>query len=173
MDITQIIADAKEHLLEQGEHIPTLFAEFTDKHVACLIFADLPEVGLERQKKFFLLGRKIGLEYKKQAVLTLYFISEAWGATYRCGERRERVRIADDPNRRELLTIQVLDVSTGTIMQELYTAQMLRYEGKFLDLAPHIGPTECESHLLFAFLTGVSSAKLSDRELGKLIEKYI
>ena len=173
MDITQIIADAKAHLLAHGEHTPTLYAEFTDEQVAVLIFAELPEGGLARQKEFFLLGRKIGLEYAQHECRALYFINEAWTATYKLGEERTHARIVDDPRRREMLTIQTLDVSSGTMKQELYTAEMLRYEGKFLDLAPTDGPIECDNRVLYAFYAGVCSATMSDDRLGTLIKKYL
>jgi hypothetical protein len=175
MDIIEIIEDAKKHLMEHGDHIPTLFVEFEGKDLVMIVFADLPDIGFTRQKKFFVLGRKTALEHKGKRVQYLYFISEAWGLHLEEGEERgPHKNLGDDPRRKELLTIQTMDASTPPKLTQLaYSAEMIRYEGKFLDLGPMDAPMECHNKLLIAFLAGALSTELSDKELGKLVGKYM
>lgn len=178
MKTQDIFQQAKEQLLAEGEHLPTLFVAFQeDDTMRMSVFADFPyATTLERQKALFALGRKQGEEAREKTVKQVAFIIEAWAATYRVGEPRRHAP-SEDPNRREVLILQTLTVmptpnGKSTIQQTLQTAELLRDgNGTLIDLLPSEKILDAEGGLLVAFLAGFESAKLSDDAFAAIVRK--
>lgn len=165
MDIQQLIGMAKEQMLKNGEHAPILYAENEDGKVTMIYFADLPETTLEKQLALFQLGREHGIDSPGNPLRHLYFISEAWFSSVPIGEKFKYNAPSEDPNRKEALTIQTLDTSTGKM--ELHRAEIVRTGGT-VELLSTECMGECQNRLLPSFLAGSVSAKMSDRELAEL-----
>jgi hypothetical protein len=179
MDIQWIFKTAKEHILEQGEHVPTLFVEFkglTEMVIApLLVYGGGPQTTLDKQKMFFTIGRSLGKEYLGIDVSIVAFVSEAWVSTVKKGESSKYNAPSQDPNRKEMLLVNVLDASKPPhLTQSLYRAEMLRDgSGQLVDLLADSKPLEGGySKLLTAFLAGACSTKLSDKEFDALLAKY-
>jgi hypothetical protein len=166
MDIQQIINDAKETILKDGEHAPILFAENKEGDVSMFFFADLPDTTEGRQYALFGLGRKHGIEHPGNPVAHLYFISEAWTSVVLNGQKRKYKRCEDDPNRKECLMIVHLDMNTGKSTMD--TVEMLRDgSGELVDLLRIRTADEAHDYLLPYFVAGTASAKMSDAELAR------
>ena len=178
MDITEIVQHAKDDMLEDGEHKPTIFVEFEEKELNIILFADFPyKKTFEKQKAFFALGRKLGTESPGKNISQIIFIIEAWASSYAKGEERKYVAPSQDPNRKEVLTVQVLDANhaTRTLKQSVHIVDMIRDgSGKLVDLFHRKDEIqEVNSPLLTAFLAGFESTKLSDEEFARLIERAL
>lgn len=164
MDIQSLIDMAKKRLVEDGGHPPILYAENKDGGVSMFYFADLPESTFEKQKACFALGREHGIDSPGNPIAHLYFVSEAWTS-----HNQEYAFPSDDPERKEALVIN--SMSGETAKMEGTTAEILRTGGA-VTVLPVKKLEEVHNALLFAFMAGVASAKMSDRELANMIEKY-
>ncbi len=179
MDIAEIVQDAKEHILKEGEHRPMLYIEFEEKEVNLVAFADFPyKTTLEKQKAFFAIGRKLGEESPGKEIRQIIFIVEAWASSYKAGEPRPDVSPSKDPNRKEVLMINVLDADTSTRELKLSThlVEMLRDgSGALVDLLHHRSEQleVTGSPLLTSMLAGFLSTKLSERELARIVRKAL
>ena len=177
MDITEIVQHAKDELLKEGELRPWLYVEFEEKELNIIAFADFPyKTTLEKQKVFFGLGRKLGTESPGKNICQVVFIVEAWMSSYPKGERHKKhVAPSKDPNRQEVLTIQVLDANHATrkLTQSVHIVDMIRDgSGELVDLLHRKdGIQEVHSTLLTAFLAGFESTKLTDEEFARILEK--
>lgn len=176
MNITEIVQHAKDDLLKEGEHRPWMYVEFEEKELNLIAFADFPyETTLEKQKALFGLGRKLGTESPGKNICQIIFIVEAWMSSYRSDEKRKYVAPSKDPNRKEVLTVQVLDanLATRTITESVHIVDMLRDgSGELVDLLHRKDEMqEVHSPLLTAFLAGFESTKLSDKEFARIMEQ--
>lgn len=178
MDIAEIVQDAKEHILKEGEHRPMLYVEFEEKELNLVAFADFPyETTLDKSKAFFMIGMKLGQEHQGREIRQIIFIVEAWSSSYAVGEEPE-YSPRDDPNRKEVLLINILDAnkSTGSLQASAHIVEMLRDgSGELVDLL-HRRSEEMKnvrSPLLTSLLAGFESTKLSPRELNRIVKKAL
>jgi len=175
MDITEIVQHAKDDLLKEGEHRPWMYVEFEGKELNIIAFADFPyKTTLEKQKVFFGLGRKLGTESPGKNICQVIFIVEAWMSHYAKGEK-PKYSPSKDPNRMEVLTIQVLDANHATrkLTESVHIVDMIRDgSGELVDLLHRKDEMqEVHNPILTAFLAGFESTKLSDKEFARLIEQ--
>ena len=176
MDITEIVQHAKDELLKEGEHRPWMYVEFEEKELNIIAFADFPySTTREKQKVFFGLGRKLGTESPGKDVCQVIFIIEAWMSSYAKGERHKKhVAPSKDPNRKEVLTIQVLDANHATrkLTESVHIIEMIRDgSGELVDLLHRKEEVQqVHSPLLYAFLAGFESTKISDEEFARMLE---
>ena len=174
MDIPEIVQHAKDELLKEGEHRPWMYVEFEEKELNIIAFADFPyKTTIEKQEVFFGLGRKLGTESPGKNICQVIFIIEAWMSSYRKGEKR-KYSPSEDPNRKEVLTIQVLDANPATrkLTESVHLVDMIRDgSGELVDLVHRKEELqEVHSPLLTAFLAGFVSTKLSNEEFARIIE---
>ena len=173
MKIETIVQMAKEQLLEHKEHAPTFYIE-TAENVDVLVLDSLPETTFAKQKLFFSIARRTAKEHKEQLpVQQIVFVCEAWMSTHKVGESWKYASPSQDPNRTEMLTIQVLDCMPD-LRASLYRVEMLRDgSGDLVDLLTMREELECvKNRLLESFLAGYVSANLSDEEFFSLLTKY-
>jgi hypothetical protein len=170
MDIQQIFQHAKDDMLRDGEHSPSLYVQLAEGGMILVAFADFPyETTLEKQKAFFGLGLKIGQEYRDDEIMEVCFVIEAWMAHQKYGEERQCAP-SENPNRREVLTVQVLSVVGKSIKQSMHVAEIIRV-GDTIDLAPYESVGEVDNRLLPAFLVGFMGAKLSPQEMSAIMTR--
>jgi hypothetical protein len=178
VNIPDIVQMAKDSILEHGEHRPELHIEYKDEERAIAIFADFPyKTAFERKQALFVTGRKIGLESKDKEIAQVVFIIEAWVSTQKRGEPRPSMPPSEDPNRKEVLLIQLLEPNkvTHSLKQSLHVVEMLRDgSGKLVDLLhdrEEMNVDNTSSNLLTSFLAGFESAKLSDKDFAHILDE--
>lgn len=67
----------------------------------------------------------LGQEHRHDKVLEICFVIEAWTAKYNHGEERH-CRPSEDPERREVVTVQVLSAVGKSLKQSMYIAEIIR-----------------------------------------------
>lgn len=179
MDIKEVTQDAKDYILEHGEHHPTMYVEFEEKELNLMVFADFPyETTFEKQKALFSVGAKLGQESPGKEIRQIIFVIEAWTSTWKKdGEPYPYERPSEDPNRKEVLMVQVMEPNKQTreLKQSVHIIEMLRDgSGELVDLLPRTEQLEVNyNKMLTAFLAGFESSKLPDKELAKMIENVL
>lgn len=172
MKITEIIQQAKDYILENGEYQPTLFFELSDDETGMAIFADFPSTTHKKQVHLFNTGRQIGMQYLGKEIKSLCFICEAWLSIRKIDEQ---VNYAPsmDPNRKEVLIAQTMIVNGENLTQRVQTIEMLRDgAGNLVDLLLHSKSEECKSMMLPAFLSGFIAGRMSDEDLANFVMQY-
>ena len=172
MDMTQLWQMAKESTLEHGEHIPMIYVETKTNEVFIVAVVGDAETTSEKHRFLFGAGRKVGLENKGKEPIFLCFVNEAWISEQRADQPRKYNRASEDPNRREALIAQVMDLTEKPARQMIYRADMIRDgSGELVDLLPSKEPMEAEYTLLPPFLAGWLSASYSDKEIIEMTLK--
>lgn len=169
MDIAAIVEMAKEGMLKNGSHTPTLIAEGQTGKAAIYFLGYLPETTFEKQKMLFGIGREHGIGHPGNIPTQCYFVSEAWVSIQKEGEERKYRSPSEDPNRKEMLIILHLNTEAGTC--NLHRAEILR-AGTVVDVLPRDTLSDVTDRLLPCFLAGVLSTKMSDEELAAMIAEY-
>jgi hypothetical protein len=172
--LEMVIDTAIKTILEKGEHMPTLYVEYKNREVALIFMTGVPDDTLARQKYFFVAGRKVGMESPGRKVKQLIFADEGWMASHPVDAPSPYPykRPSDDPDRKEVLLIQSVDVSNGEVKQSLQTFEMLRGDGTIDLLAGKRMTEDVSCYLLVAFLAGISSADMNDKQFKKFLRKY-
>src|SRR5581483_2566509 len=152
MNMDEIIKAAKEILLEQGVHHPTVFVEVGNPTELLLFVLDtLPPQG-EREHFLSIWGRTLGYTYPQRPVLHVVLIMEAW---YRALRQATSHRLPPpSASRREVLLVLQLDARTRE--QTGSVVEMIRdSEGTLRDLIPESQPTEARGQELLILLEGI------------------
>src|SRR6266567_1662123 len=115
MNTQELFDHAKEDLLADGDHAPIMYVEYTDAKgqdsVEMFYFADFgAETPTLEYMQFFGLGAKFGEDHRSVTFDCLTFISEAWVSHVKPGSKSGIRRPADDPNRKEYLIAQVVQL---------------------------------------------------------------
>ena len=172
MDITEITQQIKEQLLTDKEFRPQLYVEFGDGQLALLYFANFPFETLSEQRVgLFDWGQKFGQEHREKEIKQLCFFIEAWGVCPKPGEQRKDVRPSLDPDRFEMLSVQIIDVippkgedAKPSLRQTGRIIEILRSSAGGIDLLPWKEETTMDNSPVEGFLAGFYSVKLSKKE---------
>jgi hypothetical protein len=125
-----LIADAVQHTLETGFHLPTVFAVGT-KIVAVMI-GDMPGTHDERAAVMYFLGFQTARQPIGQ-LRDVVFVMEAWMAHAEPGETEMRIRPSEHPQRKEILALSHYSLRESKL--ELVSYEMIRdASGKLIDL---------------------------------------
>lgn len=174
MDVQSILARAKEMLLEDGEHPPTLFVEYGQGGAFdILLFANFPfSTTLERKMALFSVGREQGIAHPGKRVVQACLVIEAWMSTAKTKEEIKHSP-SQDPNRQEVLMVLTLDATDSSLPETIQRVEMVRDgSGKLVDLLQSREAIRSESVFLASFLAGYLSAFMSDDELAHKLSKH-
>lgn len=170
---------AREKLLAEGSHASMLFV--IGERAAGIIMTDMPPPDGTRQAMFQRMGEVVQAEGGEAlgGLVALIHVAEAWGRTMTSEEveHREYDRIADDPQREEVLLIFGYNPSLGESVMRLY--DMVRDgDEKLVDVVfrppradaeeTHVAP-----YLLEAFAAGYEGREPKDfpiPEVTKLVD---
>lgn len=172
MNLTEIIQSAKDHILESGEYIPTLFVELSNEENCIAVFPDFPRTTIQKQMFLFLSGRKIGKEYLGKEVKQICLITEAWLSVRNHPDEFDCAP-SEDPNRKEVLIAHTLEINDRNLSQKLQIIEMLRDgQGNLVNLLPYSNIEDAKSRLLLSFLAGFASAEMSEGDMLNLMLKH-
>ncbi len=171
MDIQAILETAKHELLTTGATPPTLLIEWDNGDVDRLRFTSFPGVALQNQQLLFAVGREYGILHRQYKPVSLCFVNEMWFQEYDVDDAPTCLP-SEDPNRKEMLVLLTLIISDKTLSQQMRAYEMIRGAGTVDLLLHETSDGSVESKLLLMVLAGISTAHLSDRALGRMIERY-
>lgn len=163
LSIEQIAGSAREQLLRDGEHPPTLIAEGS-RQATITEFESLGSTFQEREHQMmqagFLLARDADFGMLKQA----FFISEAWMSEAPM-DKPPTVSPSQDPNRKEILTVS--DLTVADFQVRIVVFEMVRdRQGKLTEVkafASFADPlVNAQSPLLEALLFGFAMGLVRD-----------
>ena len=165
LSIEKVARLARETLLRDGRHVPTLIAEGSQSG-AIIQFAEFGDTFEKRQQQMtqagFVLARDNAVGLFQQAFL----ISEGWMSMSE-GDKPPTMPPSQDPNRKEVLTISGLQVDNQRLSMVVF--EMIRNpEGRLTELksfepAPK-DEMSAESPLLEAFVFGFAMGLLNDTD---------
>ncbi len=169
MHVDDITKMAKEFVLKDGKHGPTLFVETDAPQMLLLGMAEMPPTPAQRLSYFIAIGRKFGQEHAGTTIRELLYVMLAWASLQKVGDPAPRGRPSQDPNRKEMLVITHATI-TGT--KVTYTTQMMeviRANKKSVDLMQLPAPTQEGSNPQLAlFITAFHHPQLTDAEIMRL-----
>jgi hypothetical protein len=102
----QVIDQAKETILQDGEHVPTIIADGSQRWVVIPI----PEMGHthdERRVQMFAAGFVLGHSRRLGMLRQVFFVSEGWLSLAE-GKGLPKMLPSEDPKRREVLFVSSL-----------------------------------------------------------------
>ncbi len=172
MKIDEITTWAKEFLLKDGTHDPTLFVETDAPQLVVAGLADMPASPNTRMSYFLALGRKLAADHPGERVREVAFIALSWASKQLPGQPTPKQRPSQDPNRMELLAISHLTSNADhSVKLDGQLVEIIRdNRGKLRDLLPL--PTtaqDAQNPLLVLFILGWRYPELSERELKQLL----
>src|SRR5215213_6400226 len=101
--IAEIIANAKEIMLRDGQHVPTLIVEGSKSLVGGQI-PDLPATHGERVELMRFLGQAAAKSGRVDLLQQVFMVSEGWLSQPR-EDKPTDLHPSQDPNRKEVLII--------------------------------------------------------------------
>lgn len=146
---------ARETLLRDGHHVPTLIIDGSARPVVVQIDGLAPTFE-GRAQQMFVAGQAIARDGHAGRLRSVYFVSEAWLSHAQEGKLPD-VPPSQDPQRQEVLIVDGIEVKSRRTRVAIY--EMLRDDqGHFREIRELNIPAESslssESPLLEAFLTG-------------------
>lgn len=173
MKIKEITEWAKEFMLKDGTHAPTLFVETDAPQMVIAELADIPGTSTERLPYFLAAGRKLAADYPGGRVREVAFIVMAWASMHAIGQPAPKMRPSQDPKRIELLTISHLTVNANdSVKLDGQMVEIIRDgSGQVRDLL-HLSATVegGQSPMLLLFILGFQHPHFSDREIMRLLQ---
>lgn len=157
MDIADITKMAKQFLMEDGSHAPTLFIQ-TDKQIIIAEVRDLPGTPTERLLALQAAGQQLGQARRGEVLREVGFIVLGWASMHAVDDPTPRGRPSQDPNRKEIMIISFVRLTPDGVTNESELVEILRDgQGKVHDLY-HI-PNEIKQQpqadpLVMAFIDG-------------------
>lgn len=169
LTLSSIVQTAKAIVLEHGGHVSTLIAE-DDLQAIMIQIHDLQPTHEARAAQFFILGFTLALSGEVGVLQQAFFISEGWMSAAQLG-KAPKVPPSQDPQRKEVLLVSQLDVSTEK--SELVVIEMIRDAAGQLvnleDFQPSSEPREhditVENPLLLAFVNGFLQGRGDEQKL--------
>jgi hypothetical protein len=162
LTLEQVIDQAREVILRDGEHVPTLIADGSRQSVVIPV----PEMGDthdERRVQMFAAGFVLGHSRRLGVLRQVFFISEGWLSLAE-GKSPPKMLPSEDPKRREVLFVSSLKLADHKADMAVF--EMIRdSEGELIEIRPlpevanreaQIGKMDVESPLLDAFTAGFS-----------------
>lgn len=173
MKIKEITEWAKEFMLKDGSHAPTLFVETNAPKMVIAELADMPGTPELRRLYFLMAGRKFAADHPGEQPREVAFIVMSWANFRLPGQPAPKRLPSQDPNRKELLLISHLTVSADNSMKE--DGQMVEIirdrQGKVRDLY-HLPATVQggQSPFLIAFVLGFQHPEWSNQEVWRILQ---
>ncbi|MHB8629911.1 MAG: hypothetical protein ACYDBJ_26630 [Aggregatilineales bacterium] len=129
--IEQIASAARETLLRTGRHIPTLIAEGSSK-TAVVEFENFGKSSQDNQEQLMEIGFRLAQNSQFGLLKQAFFISEAWMSVSTL-DKPPTLPPAQDPNRREILSVSGLAVENYHVSILLY-AMIRDPEGRLTEV---------------------------------------
>src|SRR5688572_10646540 len=156
--LEEIISNAKEIMLRDGNHVPVLIVESGKSLVAGQI-PDLPATHGERLQLMGFLGQAAAKSGRVDQLQQVFMVSEGWMSTPSRDESAQ-LRPSQDPNRKEVLIISAVQVRDRKNHLKLF--EVLRDDNeKVVRLEEFLSEEKKESvevPLLDAFVQGFQMA---------------
>ncbi len=152
LTLEQVASLAKEIILRDGYHIPTVIAE-GPKRVVAIQFSEVGKTSEERQSQMFQAGFALAQTHTISDLQQVFHVSEGWMSTGKLGEL-PRTPPSQDPNRKEVLLVMHFNVATERTDSKIW--EMIRdTTGTLIDLKEfEPGADDAKSPLLSAFVLG-------------------
>ncbi len=153
--LEDVTAIAKEVLLRDGRHAPTLIAE-GNRHTVLAQVSELGHTHEERTEQMFAVGVALAQTGVIGELKQAFFISEAWMSKGREG-KTPHLPPSQDPNRKEVLIVSRFQLDDEAV--EVAILEMVRDEAGRITEARAIQPKTdaqqvTQSPLLTAFARG-------------------
>ena len=104
----EIVSNAKEVMLRNGKHIPTLIAE-GGKNIVVGQIPDLPPTHGERLELMRFLGQATARSGRVDQLHQVFMVSEGW-MSVASEDKPPTIRASQDPDRKEVLIISAIQV---------------------------------------------------------------
>src|SRR6266498_3072551 len=117
--IEEIISNAKEIMLRDGQHLPTLIVEGSKNLVAGQI-PDLPATHGERAELMRFLGQAAAKSGRVDQLQQVFRVSEGWMSEPSEDKSTEDIRPSQDPNRKEVLIISAIHMKERKKQMEIF-----------------------------------------------------
>ena len=160
ISIEEIISNAKEIMLRDGNHVPMLIVEGGKSLVAGPI-PDLPETHKERLELMRSLGQTTAKSGKVDHLQQVFMVSEGWMSVASKDEPAQ-IRPSQDPNKKEVLIISAMQMREHKKQMKVF--EILRDINKKVVGLEEFLPDEkkkdlsAEIPLLDAFVQGFQTA---------------
>lgn len=178
MQIDKIIQMAKDSILKNGSHIPTMYIEFESGSgaIALLPTAFDSDRSVQKIRNFYTAGAIIGRKHLREEIASLALVVEAWMSSRPANNPNFDVAPSKDPHRTEVLIIMRFDPSDGKVCA--HVVEMIRdRQGKLIDL---FARQDCGSgdenavvntNLFASFIAGFESTRMTDEEKRDIVAK--
>lgn len=108
LSFDEIVFNAKEIILKDGMHVPTIIVEGNKNLIAGQV-RDMPYTHGERVELMRFLGQATARSGKIQELRQVFMISEGWLSVPKDGET-ENLRPSQDPDRKEVLIVSGIKI---------------------------------------------------------------
>jgi len=160
ISIEEIVSNAKEIMLRDGNHVPIVIVEGNKSVVAGQI-PDMPPTHGERVELMRFLGQAAAKSGRVDQLQQVFMVSEGWISETN-EDKPTGMRPSEDPNRKEVLIISAMKMEEGKKQMKIFeimrdgTGQMVGFE----ELLPDIQKKDesIEIPLLDAFVQGFQTA---------------
>jgi hypothetical protein len=158
--LEEVISNAKEILLRDGNHVPVLIVEGSKSLVAGQI-PDLPATHGERLEMMHLLGQAAARSGRIDRLQQIFMVSEGW-MSEPSEDKPTDMPSSQDPDRKEVLIISVIQVKESR--KNLKIFEIIRdSDEKVLDIKEFLSAKEKKDEavdvpLLDAFVHGFREA---------------
>ena len=157
LSFEQVTQLAREILLQQGSHLPTLIVEGQNQMVVAHL-PPLEDTHEGRAQQMFSAGYVLGESGAFQTLKQIFFVCEAWMSFVTDG-KIPNLPPSEDPSRKEVLIISNLKVQEQTGKVAIF--EMLRDEvgelREIKEFQEHLTATRADSPLLTAFVEGFNN----------------
>ncbi len=179
MNTQELFQHAKDDMVANGSHAAVMYAEYVGadgiESMALFYFLDFGgKTAVEERYHFFDLGMEFGEKHGKVEFICLTFITEVWISDVKPGEKRAFRCPEDDPNRREGLMAQIVEIQPTPdgkpfLKQSVLRAEVIRPAPGIVDLIPDNEPyTSTQMLYPTYFLSGYIASQLSPEGLKTL-----
>lgn len=116
--LEEIISNAKEIMLRDGNHVPVLIVEADSKVVAGQI-PDMPPTHGERMELMHFLGEAAARSGRVGQLQQVFMVTEGWMSQVH-EDKAKKIRPSQDPNRKEVLIISAMQVPQRKKQMEVF-----------------------------------------------------
>ena len=158
--IEEIAAIAKENLLREGSHIPTVIAQGTGTTIA-FQFTEFGKSAQDRRQQMYQVGILLAQEGDVGILRQAFFVGEGWMSKVEVGKGLAHAP-SKNTQRKEILFISHCDVSGSEPKSEMRVWEMVRNtKGKLINLVEFDHHTNVEDSILDNFVAGYAMGLLS------------
>jgi len=160
VSIEEIISNAKEIMLRDGNHVPILIVEAGKNLVAGQI-QDMPETHGERMELMRFLGQAAAKSGRVDQLQQVFMVSEGW-MSVASNDKPADIRPSEDPEKKEVLIISAMQIKERK--KQLKVFEILRDSNEQVVSVEEFLPDEkkkdesVEVPLLDAFVQGFQMA---------------